>query len=379
MMGEPSLKAECPNASSNVECSRLLPAALLLTLILSLYFSTPEWVKSQTQPIASQKLAPRALQDLLGKLDQAGLQDIIQKLKSDYLNPNAISNQEINEATVEALLARLGPGATISEDIPVSAPIRPFKTEILQNQFGYVRLGTFSQQDLSLLDKALTEFRTRGVSGLILDLRTMQAGTDYQLAAESVARLVPKGRILFKLVSSRGNSQQAFISSQEPLFTGPLVVTISPQNAGMSEAIAGALKSFENALLIGQTTSGRAVEYQRFPLNDHLVLTIAVSELVIPGIPPIFPAGLKPDIPIAMPIEEEKKILLLGDQQGVADLITDEERPHTNEAALIAGKNPDLDAYEADQAAKKLKSPKLKDLVVQRAVDFLTTVNILHR
>ncbi|MBV9673437.1 MAG: hypothetical protein JO076_11525 [Verrucomicrobia bacterium] len=379
MMGEPSLKAECANAFSDVECSRLLPAALLLTLILSLYFSTPEWVKSQTQPIASQKLAPRALQDLLGKLDQAGLQDIIQKLKSDYLNPNAISNQEINEATVEALLARLGPGATISEDIPVSAPIRPFKTEILQNQFGYVRLGTFSQQDLSLLDKALTEFRTRGVSGLILDLRTMQAGTDYQLAAESVARLVPKGRILFKLVSSRGNSQQAFISSQEPLFTGPLVVTISPQNAGMSEAIAGALKSFENALLIGQTTSGRAVEYQRFPLNDHLVLTIAVSELVIPGIPPIFPAGLKPDIPIAMPIEEEKKILLLGDQQGVADLITDEERPHTNEAALIAGKNPDLDAYEADQAAKKLKSPKLKDLVVQRAVDFLTTVNILHR
>lgn len=376
-MGKPSLKSGCEMASCKLGRSRLL--SWLVVVNLFLYFGAPNRVESQNQPTGEQKLTLGPLQDLLGKVDQAGLQDIIQKLKSDYLNPDAISNQEINEATVEALLARLGPGATISEDTLVTAPIRPFKTEILQNQFGYVRLGSFSEQDLTLLDNALTDFRTHGILGLIIDLRTMPAGTDYQLAAKTAARLVPKDRILFRLVNSKGNSQQTFTSSQEPLFTGPIAVTISRQNAGTAEAIAGALKSFGNALLIGQTTSGRAVEYQRFPLNDHLVLTIAVNELVVPGIPSIFPAGLNPDIPVSIPIEQEKRVLLLGDQQGVADLITDEERPHTNEAALIAGKNPDLDAYEADQAAKKLKSPKPKDLVVQRAVDFLTTVNILRR
>ena len=39
----------------------------------------------------------------------------------------------------------------------------------------------------------------------------------------------------------------------------------------------------------------------------------------------------------------------------------------------MAGKNPDLDAYEQQQANKD-KPAKLKDTPLQRALDFLTTV-----
>jgi len=41
----------------------------------------------------------------------------------------------------------------------------------------------------------------------------------------------------------------------------------------------------------------------------------------------------------------------------------------------VAGKNPDLDAYEADHSGKS-KQQHAKDLVLQRAIDFLTTISV---
>jgi hypothetical protein len=49
-----------------------------------------------------------------------------------------------------------------------------------------------------------------------------------------------------------------------------------------------------------------------------------------------------------------------------------------NEAALVAGRDPELDALQAEQGKKsdpKLKSPP-RDTVIQRAVDFITTLDV---
>ena len=245
-------------------------------------------------------------------------------------------------------------------------------------QFGYVRLGSFTQKGLPQLDETLNNFRTRGANGLILDLRTMPPGSDFQLAADILDRFVPKGKILFNLVEPKGGARQAFVSSADPIFTGPLAVLVSQENAGTAEAIAGALRNQLHALVIGQKTSGRAVEYEHYTIGDNLVLTVAIKELVIPGTSAIFPDGLAPDIAVPFPKQQQDAVLALADQSGVSDYIFDEERPHTNEAALVAGKNPDLDAYEADHANGKPKLQHVKDLVLQRAIDFLTTIGVFR-
>jgi hypothetical protein len=99
---------------------------------------------------------------------------------------------------------------------------------------------------------------------------------------------------------------------------------------------------------------------------------------VIPSAPAIFPEGLTPDIAVPFSKSQQELVLGLADQNGVADYIFDEERPHTNEAALVAGKNPDLDAYEADHASGKSTRLPIKDVVLQRAVDFLTAISVFH-
>lgn len=344
---------------------------------------------AQTTPTPSSKLNVSAsaaastanpIRDLVNQLDQAGLQRVIEQLRSSYVDSNALTNQEINQAAVEGLLSRLGPGAILQTKTQAEQPVpdRPFKSELIESQFGYIRLGSFTQKGLSQLDETLNNFNAGGVVGLILDLRTMPAGSDFQLAADILDRFVPKGKILFNLVEPKEAEQRTFVSSSNPIFTGPLAVLVSQENAGTAEAVAGGLRDQLHALVIGQKTSGRAVEYAHYAIGDNLVLTVAIKELVIPGAPAIFPDGLVPDIAVAFPKLQQDAVLALADQNGVSEYIFDEERPHTNEAALVAGKNPDLDAYEADHASGKPKEQHLKDLVLQRAIDFLTTISVFR-
>ena len=359
------------------------------TLLYVLLLCSSQVVFSQQTPIGSPKLSPtssatlmaaKPLRDLVKQLDQAGLQRVMEQLHSSYFDSSALTNQEIDQAAVEGLLSRLGPGASLqlkTQDEP-PAQNRPFKSELIETQFGYVRLGSFTKNDLTRLDEALNNLRNRGMTGLILDLRTMQPGSDFPLAADIVSRFVPKGKVLFNLVEPKADATQAYSSSADPVFTGPLAVLVSQKNAGTAEAIAGVLRNQLHALIIGQKTSGRAVEYDRYPIGDNLVLTVAVKELVIPGAPIIFPDGLMPDIAVTFAEPQQDAVLALADQNGVSDYIFDEERPHTNEAALIAGKNPDLDAYEADHADGKSKQQHIKDVVLQRAIDFLTTISVFR-
>ena len=109
------------------------------------------------------------------------------------------------------------------------------------------------------------------------------------------------------------------------------------------------------------------------------MLTVAVKELVIPGGSPIFPDGLTPDITVPFPKHQQDTLLGASQTRTVSsDYIFDEERPHTNEAALVAGKNPDLDAYEADHASGKPTRQRVKDIVLQRAIDFLTAISVFR-
>jgi Peptidase family S41 len=332
-------------------------------------------------PTVSAAQATRPLRDLVNQLDQSGLQRVIEQIQSSYVDSRALTNQEINQAAVEGLLSRLGPGANLETKTQTTEPVpnRPFKSEIIQTQFGYVRLGTFTQNGLPQLDETLANFRNRGVTGLILDLRTMQPGSDFQLAFDILSRFVPKGKVLFTLSEPKGGAPQTYTSTADPIFSGPLAVLVSRENAGTAEAIAATLRDQLHALTIGQKTSGRAVEYEHYPIGDNLVLAVATRELVIPGAPLIFPNGLTPDITVSFPKERQDAVLALADQNGVSDYIFDEERPHTNEAALVAGKNPDLDAYEADHASAKSKQQHVKDLVLQRAIDFLTTISVFRK
>ena len=127
------------------------------TIFCFLLLCSARIVFAQQTPVASPKPIPTAtaapapatpLRDLVDQLDQTGLQRVIEQLRSSYVDSSALTNQEINQAAVEGLLSRLGPGAGLETKPQTKqlAPNRPFKSDIIQTQFGYVRLRHFHRE-----------------------------------------------------------------------------------------------------------------------------------------------------------------------------------------------------------------------------------------
>ncbi len=64
----------------------------------------------------------------------------------------------------------------------------------------------------------------------------------------------------------------------------------------------------------------------------------------------------------------------------MSQFVFENERPHLNEAALLSGRNPEIEAMEATQRRGRGAERSLpRDPVVQRAVDIVTSVSIYQR
>jgi hypothetical protein len=64
----------------------------------------------------------------------------------------------------------------------------------------------------------------------------------------------------------------------------------------------------------------------------------------------------------------------------MAPFVFENERPHMNEAALLAGRNPELEAMEAAQRrGRNQEKPLPRDPVLQRALDVVTSLAIYQK
>ena len=355
----------------------------------------------------------RALVDSLG-LDE--MQEALRLLRGNYVNPADTDDRAVARATLSGLLSRLENGAFL---LPAHAPSAPaaggaaareevpgeFRTEIFPNHIGYARVGELTRPHLGDLEKALRDCVSAKLPAVILDLRATSAvnvngGGDYELAAEVARKFLAKGRPLFTLKkpTGGGGQDQLFTTNADPLFTGRLVVVTDGDTAGAAEVAAGVLQAEKRALIVGGPTAGEAVAYADFALggNAGALLRVAVAQIVLAANnASIFPGGVKPDLPAVT--ERAEKIAMFRASNApppaaspnngppvapVGQFVFEVERPHFNEAALVAGLNPELDAARDAQARRREglppPRPRPRDGALQRAVDLLTAVDMLE-
>jgi hypothetical protein len=375
--------------------SRLLLAAFALpifTVTLAAQSPTPKLspqtslgTASQTLPKsspapASSPSASPTTEDVVNSLGPADLQAVITLLKSNFVDPDAITDTELNRATVEGLITRLPRGIMLlpgKENVP-AAPQSALYSEIIAGHIGYVRLGSLNSANLQSLDRALGGFSGKKVNALILDLRASGMTSDLALAAEFAKRFCPRGKMIFTLRKPAGRQDRAFNSDREPAFRGLVMVLADSETAGAAEAIAAALRFHDKALVIGQPTAGRASEYSDLPLPNGKILRLAVAEMISPEGRSLFTDGVKPDLPVEMSPADKRQIFQLSGDKGMWPFVYEAGRPHMNEAALLAGTNPEVEAAEAAQQRRGRapeKSPP-HDPVLQRALDVITSLEV---
>ena len=322
-------------------------------------------------------------EDLVNSLGPPDLQAIITLLKSNFTNPDEITDTELNRATVEGLITRLPRGVMLlpaKENAPAEAP-NVFYSEIIGGHIGYVRVGSLNAANLQALDKSVANFAAKNVNAVIVDLRVSPATTDLSLAAEFAKRFCPKGKTLFTLRKPAGHQDRVFGSDRDPAFRGLVMVLTDGDTAGAAEAIAAALRFYNKALLIGQVTAGRAAEYSDLLLPSGKILRVAVAEMVSPEGRPLFPEGIKPDLPVDMSMADKRQIFQLSGEKGMGPFVYEGARPHMNEAALLAGTNPEVEAVEAAQQrrGRAPEKPPAHDPVLQRALDVVTSLEVYQK
>ena len=344
--------------------------------------NSPVASKSSATSSPSPSATPTAA-DLINSLGAADLQAAITLLKSNFTNSDAITETELNRATVQGLTARLPNGVNLLPN-PESSPPEaqnPLYSEILDGHIGYLRLGSLNNADLQTMDKSLSNFTGKKVDALVVDLRASSGTNDFAVAAEFAKRFCPKGKPLFTLRKPAARQDRVFNSDRDPAFRGLIMVLADGDTAGGAEAVAAALRGYDKALLVGQPSAGRAAEYSDLALPGGKILRVAVAEMVSPEGHSLFPDGIKPDLPVEMSIADKLQIFQLSGEKGMGPFVYQAGRPHMNEAALLAGTNPELEAVEAAQQrrGRAPEKPPAHDPVLQRALDVVTSLEIYQK
>ncbi len=316
---------------------------------------------------------PASLRATVDSLDDAQVQKTLGALETNFLSPAALDQNARQKALLEGLLRRLAPGASIVSSDSQSAtnePV-PFLAEILDDRAGYIRPGAMDAATLSQLDASLMSFSEKKLPAVILDLRQVEGGSSFEIAADFARRFCPKGRMLFSIQKPSAKQERIMTSNQEPAFEGILVVLTDAGTAGAAEALAATLRQNAGAMIVGSDTAGQAVEFTDVAIGGGKSLRVAISQVVMSENAPIFPGGVKPDIAIALPPGVLEDIFADTKDKGVSQFVFDNERPRMSEAALMANTNPEIES----SSGKDRSAEPLRDTVLQRAMDLVTAIH----
>lgn len=329
-------------------------------------------------------LAPAALAAEVKAPDitQNGIQTAFRVLQREYIRSGDLTLDELNRAALHGLLERLQFGAELvsrTEDSKLADP-GGVQAEMLLPGIALLRPKAFRQAEIAVMELHLEKFVQDGAKHLILDLRASAAPGDFDVAAGMLGLFVPENEVLFKTRQMTDSNTEVLRSEREPLWKASVLVLIDGDTCNVGEAIAAVLRQRKQALLIGSATRGAAVRYETIPVDAHWSLRFARAEVLLPDDSSIFQKGLAPDFPINLTEKAKRAFFDPENKTRPASTISDTPRVRFNEAALVAGTNPELDSYIRRSAGEPLPEdqPKPRDTVLQRAVDFLITSDHLQ-
>lgn len=323
-----------------------------------------------------------AAEDKAPDITQNGIQTAFRVLQKEYIRSGDLTFDELNRAALHGLLERLQFGAELvsrTEDAQLADP-GGVQADTLRPGIAFLRPKAFRKAEIAVMEQHLAQFTKEGAKHLILDLRAPASPGDFDVAAAMLGLFVPENEVLFKTRQMTEANTEVLRSEREPIWKASLLVLIDDETCNVGEAIAAVLRQRKQALLIGSPTRGAAVRYETIPVDAHWSLRFARAEVLLPDDSSIFQKGLAPDFAIDLPPKVKRSFFDPENKTRPATTITDAPRARFNEAALVAGTNPELDAYIRRSAGEALPedSPLPRDTVLQRAVDFLLTSDHLQ-
>jgi len=223
--------------------------------------------------------------------------------------------------------------------------------------------------------KQLKEIKIKELDGLILDER-FNAGGLLSVAVDVADKFLPKGYVVVT-TRGRGDDQTITFKSNRASFIPegmPMVVLVNAGSASASEIVAGALKDWKRAVVVGTKTFGKGSVQTIYPLSDGSALRLTTARYYTPKGISIHAKGIMPDV-LVENLRKEEKENIISEEHAIRekDLVEMENRHKGKEV-----KKPQTDPNSQDMENNKIGMKYFEDLQLQRAIDIIRAAKILE-
>lgn len=159
---------------------------------------------------------------------------------------------------------------------------------------GYIRHFQFTDHSPEEMEKALTELVDKGADRFILDLRD-NGGGSVDAALKITDMWLDQGVMLIEEDVS-GAEKRFDATAGQIVANAPLVIVVNHNTASASEIVAGALRDYNRATLIGAQTYGKGSVQLRHELADQSSLFVTNAVWFTPQHHQLAGVGLLPDL-----------------------------------------------------------------------------------
>ncbi len=182
---------------------------------------------------------------------------------------------------------------TITRDV---IKIQAVKTEMLDAEYGYVRLTTFNENAAADVKRAIDEMKKKGkLSGLVFDMR-MNPGGLLDQAVEVTSLFVNEGVVVSTIGRTKDQKEVKNVHKGKAFLDLPMIVLVNSSSASAAEIVAGALQDHHRAIIMGQPTFGKGSVQTVIPLPPDQGLKLTIARYFTPSGKSIQETGVKPDI-----------------------------------------------------------------------------------
>ena len=176
--------------------------------------------------------------------------------------------------------------------------ISSVKSDLLEENIGYIRLTSFNENSGKQIEKEIKKFeKGNNVKSYILDLRNNPGGLLSQ-AIKISDYFLDNGEIV-STKSRKSSENRKWFAKKGDITNGKtLLVLINYGSASASEIVAGALKDHKRAILLGENSYGKGSVQSIIPLKNDGAIRLTVAKYYLPSGKSISEVGVAPDIEI---------------------------------------------------------------------------------
>ncbi|MBV6341773.1 S41 family peptidase [Candidatus Magnetobacterium casense] len=240
--------------------------------------------------------------------------------------------------------------------------VKSVKYKVINGDIGYVKINQFQEKTVADLVKALGVLREKKVTAILLDLRNDPGGL-LQGAVGVAEQFLPPNKLVV-YIKDRAGEKKEFVTEGDGKYEKlPMVVLVNEGSASASEIVAGALKDWNRAVIVGTTTFGKGSVQSVLPLSDGSGLRLTTARYYTPKGTSIQNTGITPDIVVKLKAEKgnDRPVMREKDLKGHLD-------------------NEQINGQDQDEPeAAPLEVDEKDDLQLQRAVDILKAWDVMKR